>query len=280
LTRRTLGPAQRTKAALLFAWFFLTIATLWLLKPVRTASLLAHLGAAETPYVRLGSVVVVAAVVALYSRAASGLSRRRLMLGVTTLFALVLLAFWLMMRLGGEALGAQRWFVWAVYILVDVYATVMVGVFWTYANDVVTPTEADALYGPVGLGGILGGVAGGVFVDALALPVVGMSFVLAASDHGLNYSLQQSTKETLYVPLRDVQKYKAKAFIDMLVDRAAKALAALALVALIARVGLSVRASMVVSLVALAVWLACAVALGRVYGEMGVRRREPGVRGP
>ena len=39
----------RASKWMLSAWFFVTIANLWLLKPVRTASLLAHLGAAETP---------------------------------------------------------------------------------------------------------------------------------------------------------------------------------------------------------------------------------------
>lgn len=408
---RALGRQHRLKAGLLFAWFFLTIATLWLLKPVRTASLLANLGAHETPYVRLVSLAVVAAVVALYSRIASRLSRRNLMLAVTAAFALVLLGFWLAIQLGGQALGGRRPFVWAVYSLVEVYSTVMVGIFWTYTNDVVTPDEANTLYGPIGLGGILGGIAGGLFVDRLAetigtlhfllvcaglvcgcgamaaltehwvhppprqhngradrglaaaiegaqevlrspyllllvgivvgyefaatltdfvinivfersfhgqaeiakmygrlgwivsttaivsqlvlvplllpnkrialllppvamtlaalglaaLPVVSMAFVLAASDRGLNYSLQQSAKETLYVPLSDVQKYKAKAFIDMFVDRAAKAAAALTIIVVMARAGLSIRASLAVAVLALILWLACAAVLGRWY---------------
>jgi ATP/ADP translocase len=45
-----------------------------------------------------------------------------------------------------------------------------------------------------------------------------MAMLLSAADRGLNYSLQQATKETLYVPLTDVQKYKGKAVIDMLID--------------------------------------------------------------
>jgi hypothetical protein len=48
--------------------------------------------------------------------------------------------------------------------------------------------------------------------------VFGMAMLLSAADRGLNYSLQQATKETLYVPLTDVQKYKGKAVIDMLID--------------------------------------------------------------
>jgi ATP/ADP translocase len=43
------------------------------------------------------------------------------------------------------------------------------------------------------------------------LPIATLAIVVAASDRGLNYSLQQVTRETLYVPLDDVERYKAKA---------------------------------------------------------------------
>ena len=39
------------------------------------------------------------------------------------------------------------------------------------------------------------------------------------------YSINQSAKEALYVPTTREEKYKAKAFIDMFVQRFAKALA-------------------------------------------------------
>lgn len=419
---RALSRQERLKAALLCAWFFLTITTLWLLKPVRSASLLAHLGAQELPYVRLGAVATVGVIVAAYSRAVSRLSRLTVARGASFLFAGVLVAFWLALWIGGSALGTQRWFVWAVFILVDVYSTVVVGVFWTYANDVVTPDEADKLYGPIGIGGIAGGIAGGAIVDSLVssigsvhilllcaalstacgvvvtateralrprprviderargldmaiegarevlhsrylllivgvvlgyefaaamtdfvvnvvfersfatetelaqmfgrlgwivsgtalvaqllvvpvllpakrialllppiamslaavglalLPVVWMAVALSAADRGLNYSLQQVTKETLYVPLTDVQRYKGKAFIDMLVDRTGKALSAIALIVVIATAGASITVSISVALVALAVWGLCGSALGRTYS----RQVSPhGERGP
>lgn len=361
--------------------------------------------------------VAVGVLVLGYSRVVNRYSRIEVVRGSSVLFTLVLLAFWVALHLGGEALGAQRWFVWAVFILVDVYSTVMVTVFWTYTNDVVSRTEADRLYGPIGVGGILGGIAGGVLVDTLVkrvgpvdmllvcaalvllggglgwltesilkpppravmpaqntagepsrprtgaldgarevlknryllsivaivvayefaaavtdfvinvvferafdsevaiaqmygrlgwivsgtallsqlvivprllpfkraallvppvvmlaatlgfafLPVVAMAIVLAASDRGLNYSLQQAVKESLYVPLPDVQKYKAKAFIDVFVDRAGKALSSVALLAIIAVGGVSIGACIVVALVALVVWTVAAQALGRAY---------------
>jgi AAA family ATP:ADP antiporter len=404
-------PGERLKASLLFAWFFTSITTLWLLKPIRTASLLVHLGADELPYLRFGSVAGVGLVVLAYSRVVNRYTRLDVVRGSALIFAAVLALFWASLRIGGEALGAQRWFVWSIFIMVDIYSTVMVAIFWTYANDVVSRTEADKLYGPIGIGGILGGVAGGAAVDALVrsmgpvdmlllcvalvllggalgwlteailkppprvvavkrkaavedalegarevlrsryllwlvaivvayefaaaitdfvinvvferafhtqveiarmygrlgwivsgvalasqlllvprllpfkrvallvppvamlvatiglalAPTVALAIVMAASDRGLNYSLQQVTKETLYVPLTDTQRYKAKALIDMFVDRAAKALSSIGLLAVIASVGVSIGASLALAIASLGVWAFAASALGRAY---------------
>lgn len=413
---RRLTHDERVKCAILASWFFVMITNLWLLKPIRQASLLAHLGAAELPYVRFGAVIAVALVVAVYSRLVDRLTRLQIARGSNVVFAAVLVALWVALRFGGEELGSQRWFVWLVFILVDIYSVVMVGIFWTYTNDVCTREEADKLYGPIGLGGIVGGLAGGVLVDATVrmigqvnmllvcvalsvvsalivaraepllhapprpirgktsdggaaiegaklvfhsrylmlivgvvlgyefaaamtdfvvsvvfertyldqdllakmfgrlgwivsgvalisqvllvptllprkriallvppiamgiatlglafLPIAGMAIVMSASDRGLNYSLQQATKETLYVPLSDVEIYKAKAFIDMLVDRGAKAMSSVALMIVLAASGLSIAISLAVALAALVAWTACAALLGVAYARRGTR---------
>ena len=172
LTRR-----ERLEIALLGTWFFFMIATLSLLKPSRTASLLAHLGAVELPLVRFGSVLAVGLVVALYSRIVNRFTRLDVARGAALIFALALVALFAVLQIGGPAVAAQRWFVWAVFILVDIYSTVMITIFWTYTNDVVTRDQADALYGPIGLGGILGGIAGGAVVDGL-VSAIGPVFLL------------------------------------------------------------------------------------------------------
>jgi AAA family ATP:ADP antiporter len=408
---RALTHGEQQKTALLSFLFFLTIATLWVLKPIRSASLLAHLGAAELPYVRLGTVVVIGLVVALYSRAVDRVSRIAVATGACLLFAFILVGFWLALQLGGQSIGAQRWFVWSVFILVDIYSTVMVGIFWTYTNDIVSASEADRLYGPIGIGGTVGGIAGGAAVDSLvrlagpvnllllsaalcvasaavlwtaervlhpaprvvrrqrshgissalqgwrevrgsrylllivgivvtyefaaamtdfvvnvvferayeneevlaqmfgrlgwivsttafvsqlvivplalprkrlalllpplamgaatfglaAVPVAVMAIVLSAADRGLNYSLEQATKETLYVPLNDAQKYKGKAAIDMFMDRLGKAVSAIALIIVLATAGISIPLLLALALAAIAAWLVCADRLGRAY---------------
>ena len=59
----------------------------------------------------------------------------------------------------------------------------------------------------------------------LVLPVLWVGSFLNTIDNGFSYSINQSAKEALYVPATRDEKYKAKAFIDMFVQRFAKALA-------------------------------------------------------
>ena len=64
-------------------------------------------------------------------------------------------------------------------------------------------------------------VSGGFF----AVPTLFLGGALSSVDHSLNYSLNQSAREALYTPTTRSQKYAAKAFIDMFVQRFGKALA-------------------------------------------------------
>ena len=52
-----------------------------------------------------------------------------------------------------------------------------------------------------------------------------MGSLLNTADNAFSYSINQSAKEALYVPTTREEKYKAKAFIDMFVQRFAKAIA-------------------------------------------------------
>lgn len=56
----------------------------------------------------------------------------------------------------------------------------------------------------------------------MIFPVLLFGALLNTFDNGLAYSLNQSAKEILYVPVSASEKYRAKAFIDIFVLRAAK----------------------------------------------------------
>ena len=59
----------------------------------------------------------------------------------------------------------------------------------------------------------------------MALPVLWVGSLLNTVDNGFSYSINQSAKEALYVPTSVGEKYRAKAFVDMFVQRFAKAVA-------------------------------------------------------
>ncbi|MCP4633006.1 MAG: hypothetical protein GY855_08760, partial [candidate division Zixibacteria bacterium] len=59
----------------------------------------------------------------------------------------------------------------------------------------------------------------------MMFPILLTGSLLNTTDNGFSYSINQSAKETLYVPTTREEKYKAKAFIDMFVQRFAKAIA-------------------------------------------------------
>jgi len=59
----------------------------------------------------------------------------------------------------------------------------------------------------------------------LLVPVLLMGSALNTADNAFSYSINQSAKESLYVPTTKDEKYRAKAFIDMFVQRFAKAAA-------------------------------------------------------
>ena len=101
----------------------------------------------------------------------------------------------------------------------------------------------------------------------LILPILWVGSALNTVDNGLNYSLNQSARETLYTPTTRDEKYKAKAFIDMFVQRFAKAVA-VGLTLLITSVFTSFGSLRWLSLVAILLtvaWIVAARYAGREF---------------
>ena len=62
-------------------------------------------------------------------------------------------------------------------------------------------------------------------VGFLLLPTLSIATLMSVSDNGMSYSINQSAREALYVPISQEEKYQAKAMIDILVPRFAKTVA-------------------------------------------------------
>jgi ATP:ADP antiporter, AAA family len=104
----------------------------------------------------------------------------------------------------------------------------------------------------------------------VALPILWVGSMLNTADNAFNYSINQSAREALYTPTTREEKYAAKAFIDMFVQRFAKVIAVF--------VSLGVTMAFTdffskrwLSLVTVAVgvaWLGAAYYAGRRFREM------------
>lgn len=75
-------------------------------------------------------------------------------------------------------------------------------------------------------------------VGFLVLPTLASVMFLSVSDNALNYSVNQSAKETLYVPTKSDERIAAKSVIDLFVQRFAKVLAVLLNLILVTQVSL------------------------------------------
>lgn len=110
-------------------------------------------------------------------------------------------------------------------------------------------------------------------VGFLIAPVLLVGSALNTCDNGFSYSINQSAKEVLYVPTTRDEKYKAKAFIDMFVQRFAKALAVgVSLIITLVFTGFgSVRWLSLITVLILVAWLLAVRYVGRVFQTMEER---------
>jgi ATP:ADP antiporter, AAA family len=110
---------------------------------------------------------------------------------------------------------------------------------------------------------------------AAAPAVLWLAIGIKGSDKALSYSINQSARELLYIPVAPELKYRAKIFIDMFVNRFSKAVGGLVLLILflIAGVQLSnaaasprlVTEASIASAAFIALWIVLNVRLGRAY---------------
>ena len=102
------------------------------------------------------------------------------------------------------------------------------------------------------------------------LPSLWLGGLLNTADNAFSYSINQSAKETLYVPTTPAEKYQAKAMIDMFIQRFAKAIGvALSIVVTKNVVGLEgLRSLSFLLLPVIALWMWAAMYAGKRFKEL------------
>lgn len=155
--------------------FFLITTSHYLIKPVRNALFVERVGADNLPYVYIVTALVIGLLISWYARHVVDRLRPRWLIPVTYGFlaANLVLFSWLLRY---ESLAISATF----YIWGKLYPVLIVSQFWLMMNAMFEPRQARRLFGFVGAGGILGGIAGGLLAGATA-EVVGTEDLLLAS---------------------------------------------------------------------------------------------------
>ncbi len=107
----------------------------------------------------------------------------------------------------------------------------------------------------------------------VAVPTLIVASLMVVSDNGFNYSIQQTARESLYAVTTRDEKYKARAFTNMLVQRFAKGIAIVGVLGL-GLVGVAARWLGVITIVAMITMIAASIYAGRRFAERSAEEQE------
>jgi AAA family ATP:ADP antiporter len=107
-----------------------------------------------------------------------------------------------------------------------------------------------------------------------ATPMLATAALLHISDNSFSYSINQTARETLFVPTSDDVKYKARAFINMLIQRVGKGVAILMALGFAATADLPIRYLSLLALAVVVVWVGFAWYAGRQFDALTARDAE------
>ena len=145
---------ELTTAAMMFAYSFLVMTAYTSLKPVTRSQFIGDLGADNLPYVQFAFGVLIGFIMQGYSALVGRLPRRwALPITLGGLVALLLL-FWAWFQSGSE------WASTGFYFFGLILGILVISQFWTLANEVYDPRQAKRVFGFIGGGASLGGIAG------------------------------------------------------------------------------------------------------------------------
>ncbi|MEJ2084938.1 MAG: MFS transporter [Acidobacteriota bacterium] len=142
-------------ALLLFLCFFLIVAFQYSTKSVRQSTYVRGLGAANLPWVYLAVALCSYPVLRLYSKLADRIRRHHLMAVTCGLIAASMVVFFWLFQF------EWPWVPFALYVWISIAYVMNISQFWSFSSHVFDPRQAKRLFGFIGAGGLLGGVAGG-----------------------------------------------------------------------------------------------------------------------
>jgi len=160
-------------ALLMFAYSFLAMATWNTIRPITKSKYITALGADNIPYVLLAAGLIIGVLMTGYAWLISRLPRRWGLPIVQLGLAGLMLAFWWLLQTGAT------WVSVAFYVAGLIFGVLLISQFWTLANIVYDPRQAKRVFGFIGAGAPLGGIAGSAL--AAYAPAIGSVNLLLPS---------------------------------------------------------------------------------------------------
>ena len=160
-------------ALLMFAYSFLAMTAYNAIKPLTRSKFIAELGADNLPYVLLASGFIIGVLMTGYAWLLARMPQRWGLPVVQVGMAAALAAFWLLFH------SDAAWVPVAFYVMAQLLGVLLISQFWTVANLVYDPRQAKRLFGFIGGGAPLGGIAGSAL--ATMAPQIGSTNLLLPS---------------------------------------------------------------------------------------------------
>ncbi len=180
LLQRVLAPVAEIRreegagVVLMFAYSFLAMSAYNIIKPVTRSKYISDLGADNLPYVLLAAGLIIGVLMTGYSWIVSRLPRNGALPITQVGMAGLLIVFWSLFQ------AEARWASAAFYLMGLILGILLISQFWTVANLVYDPRQAKRVFGFIGGGAPLGGMAGSYVLQSLT-PRIGTTNMLLIS---------------------------------------------------------------------------------------------------
>ncbi|MBM3789942.1 MAG: cyclic nucleotide-binding domain-containing protein, partial [Acidobacteria bacterium] len=171
-----IAEGEGATAVLMFSYSFLAMTAYNIVKPITRSKFISALGADNLPYIQLAAGLLIGFVMVGYSWLIARLPRRWSLQISQGCIAGLLLGFWFLFRTGSE------WVSVGFYFFGLILGILLISQFWTLANVVYDARQAKRLFGFIGGGAPLGGIAGSLILTGLTarLGTVNLLLVSAA----------------------------------------------------------------------------------------------------
>src|SRR3954453_21640718 len=147
-------------AFMMFAYSCLAMTAYNVIKPLTRSKFISNLGADNLPYVLLGAGLIIGVLMAGYAWLMARLPRRWGLPITQAGMAVMLVVFWFLFKTNAT------WVSVAFYVAGLILGVLLISQFWTLANVVYDPRQAKRLFGFIGGGAPLGGIAGSAILQS------------------------------------------------------------------------------------------------------------------